>query len=327
MSSSGEPALQRGRAFGLTIDADFGVDGLLPRVDGAALPAVALRLSDDAAIERAWPAREATPIAEDWIGGRAGVPDRTIDAHPEAGYRLYARYFGLCVISPDGGRVLCAPPPVASWRWQRFLTGRALPIAALLRGYEVLHAGAVTIDGGAVALAGPTGAGKTSLTLALMRQGAGFLTDDVLAVESRDEGLLAHPGIGVANVRAGDHERAGTAAGDALGALLGRTGRSKLHYAVRSVAEPLPLRALYFLERGAGGGAATIRHLAAPEPPRLLASTFVSQVRPPGRIASLLDVCARVSASVPTFAVAMGAGEDATTLADRLSAHAAEVVA
>jgi hypothetical protein len=319
--------MHRGRAFGLAIDSDFGVDGLLPPRDGAALPAVALRLTDEGAIASAWRPRQSTRVAEEWVGVRGGDPDRTIDASAELGYRLYARYFGLCLIARDGSRLLCAPPPVASWRWQRFLTGRALPIAALLRGYELLHAGAVAVDGGVVAMVGPTGAGKTSLTLHLVPQRAGFFTDDVLVIEATEGGLLAHPGIGVANVRAREHERLGAAARGVLGELLGRTGRDKLHYAVSTVVEPMPLRALYFLRPGAERGIATIRGIHTPEPLRLLTSTFISQIRPPERLASLLDVCARLSASVPMFEVAMGAGEEAAALAARLRAHVAAEVA
>jgi hypothetical protein len=320
LSFSGEPATRRGSAFGLSLDADFEVDGLLPAPDGTALPKVVLRLSDEAAIAKVWRPDEATRLSAERAGGGSG-PDRTIDAHPTLGYRLYARYFGLCLISPDGGRVLSAPPPVASWRWQRFLTGRGLPIAALLRGYEVLHAGAVAVDGGVVGIVGATGAGKTSLTLQLVLQQAQFVTDDVLVLEAVDDGLLAHPGIGVVNVRAAEHERLGAAARAMLGELLGRTGRDKLHYAMSAVAEPLPLTALYFLRPGAERGVATIRELRTPEPVRLLASTFVTQVRPPERLASLVDACARLAASVPMFEIAMGTREDAAELAARLRAH------
>lgn len=327
MSSNPEPATRRGSAFGLSLDADFEVDGLQPASGGTPLPEVVLRLSDEAAIAAAWRPDQATRLSTERAGGGA-APDRTIDAHPRLGYRLYARYFGLCLIAPDGGRLQCAPPPVASWRWQRFLTGRGLPIAALLRGYEVLHAGAVAVDGGVVGIVGGTGAGKTSLTLHLVLEQAQFVTDDVLVLQAADDGLLAYPGIGVMNVRAAEHERLEAAARATLGQLLGMTGRDKLHYAMSAVAEPLPLTALYFLRPGAERGIATIRALRAPEPVRLLSSTFVTQIRPPERLATLVDVCARLAASVRMFEVAMGGCEDAAALAGRLRAHmAAEVVA
>jgi hypothetical protein len=224
-------------------------------------------------------------------------------------------------VARDGSEVLCAPPPVASWRWQRFLAGRGLPIAALLRGHEVLHAGAVAAGGGVVAFVGPSGAGKSSLTVRLVLAGAQFFADDVLAVDATDARVLAHPGIGVANLRGGERERLGTAGDRVLGELLGATGRDRLHYAVEVAGEPLPLRALYFLRPPSGAGAATIRRLPAPDPRRLLTSTFVSQVRPPERLASLLDTCARLAAAVPMFEIELGAEEGAGELAERLWSH------
>jgi hypothetical protein len=44
-------------------------------------------------------------------------------------------------------------------------------------------------------------------------------------------------------------------------------------------------------------------------------------VRPPEHLARLLDVCARLAASIPIFDVALGHDEDAAALAGRLRAH------
>ena len=71
---------------------------------------------------------------------------------------------------------------------------------------------------------------------------------------------------------------------------------------------------------------ATIRPVAAPEPLRLLASTFVRDIRGPAELASLLDASARLSAHVPMFDVVMGTAEDAAALAVRLSGHIAAQV-
>jgi hypothetical protein len=311
LASAPEPR-QRGCAFGLDVESEVPVHGLGAPLDG--LPRVRLRLGDEADVARRWRPAEARRVG-------AGAPDRTIDVHAELGYRLYARYFGLCLVARDGSEVLCAPPPVASWRWQRFLAGRGLPIAALLRGREVLHAGAVAIGGGVVGLVGPSGAGKSSLTIRLVLGGARFFADDVLTIDATDAALLVHPGIAVASLRSGERERLGIGGDAVLGELLGSSGRHRLHYAMEIAAEPEPLRALYFLQPQSGGGAATIRALPAPDPRRLLTSTFVSQVRPPDRLASLLDTCARLAADVPMFEVAMGGDEDSAALAERLWSH------
>jgi hypothetical protein len=309
----------RGTAFGLTVKADFAIPGLRPGTSN--LPVARLILGDEADLARAWHGAEtrSTRISEERFG--SGEPDRTIDADPELGYRLFARYFGSCLVSPDGARLLCVPPPVASWRWQRFLVGRCLPLAAMLHGYEVFHAGAVEIDGAVVAVAGASGAGKTSLTLHLVFQGAHFFTDDVLVLEARAEDLVAHPGFGVVNVRDAEDERLGGRERAALGVPLGTTGRDKRHYAVTPVTGPRHLRALYFLSPGSGFHEAAIVRLPAPEPQRLLTSAFIHEVRSPEHLARLLDVCARLSATVPMFEVLVGDDEDAAALAARLSEH------
>jgi hypothetical protein len=315
-SSSAEP---RGSAFGLDIAADFALPGLPPPCAAPGLPQVALRLVDDAHVGRIWPAVDVTRISQEAVAG--GEPDRTVDVHPAAGYRLFARDFGLCVIAQGADRLLCAPPPVPSWRWQRFLVGRCLPLASLLRGYEVIHAGAVAVNGGVAAIAGPRGAGKTSLTLHLMLRGARLYTDDVLALNTTDDGVIAYPGFGVLNVRRGEHARLSAGQRERLGAALGETAGQKVHVEAAPAREPLPLRAVFLLAPAAGRRGSTLRPLIAPDPRRLLGSAFVHETRSPPQLARLLEVCARVSELVPVVEVRRGAGEDAATLASRLDAY------
>ncbi|MEJ7583168.1 MAG: hypothetical protein WKF43_03595 [Acidimicrobiales bacterium] len=51
-----------------------------------------------------------------------------------------------------------------------------------------LHAGGVVVEEGAVLLPGASGAGKTTLTTALLEAGAGFLSDDMVFLRSRAGG-------------------------------------------------------------------------------------------------------------------------------------------
>jgi len=62
-------------------------------------------------------------------------------------------------------------------------------------GYPNLHASAVVIDGQAIAFLGTSGAGKSTMSAALARRGAAFLTDDVLRIDvCADGAILAHVG-------------------------------------------------------------------------------------------------------------------------------------
>jgi len=58
----------------------------------------------------------------------------------------------------------------------------------------VLHASCVAIRGRAVLLTGPSGSGKSDLTLRLIDRGARLVGDDGVVVEARGERLYARPG-------------------------------------------------------------------------------------------------------------------------------------
>ena len=145
----------------------------------------------------------------------------------------------------DGSHVTCVPAPDGDWTFTRYLIGQVLPFAALLQGLEVFHASAVELDGSVVALAGGTGVGKSTLALNLHLGGAGYVTDDVVAVELRDGEVLAHRGLSVVKVR--------RAASDLVdSALLGSPALShphELRYLIDAVETPLPLGTFCILER------------------------------------------------------------------------------
>jgi hypothetical protein len=76
------------------------------------------------------------------------------------------------------------------------LLGRVIAFAAHADGHLALHASAVCIDGRAVALLGPKGAGKSTLALSLVRRGARLITDDTLIVRFNEQGApWAAPGL------------------------------------------------------------------------------------------------------------------------------------
>lgn len=310
----------RTHAFGVGLSLSFPAPGL-PRGPGAEdLPQAVLELAGEEAINRAWSPREPDRLLEETFEGDG--PDRTIDFDQELGYRLYARHFGAAVISPDGARVRCAPPPVAEWRWQRFLVGRVLPWTALLRGREVFHASAVRLEDRAVALVAPTGGGKTSLAIQLVLRGAGFITDDVLAVERTEDGVAAHPGAALVAIRDEERDRVDPESWERLGRVLGSEG--KTYVEVDREPRSLPLGAVYFL--GAHEGEAGMIQ-GGVDARDLLGSTFISSVASPMRLTSLLEICSVISATVPAFRVSLGDGIDAETLAGIVLEHAQGVVA
>jgi hypothetical protein len=304
----------RARAFGLEIDSSLDAPGLPAAIGEPAGPPTRLDLAPEDEIDRDWPASGAERVLEERFDD--GAPARTIDVDPELGYRLYARHFGLARITPGGEQVTCAPPPSQAWSWQRFLVGRILPWASVLRGYEAFHASAVAVGGRVVAFIGPTGAGKTSLALRLVALGADFVTDDVLAVDNPGAVLRAHPGASIASVRPAEREAIPKESWDRLGTVLGHSGKTYLQ--LPTLERPLPLAAIYFLDEGTGPAVET---LAAPDPRLLLASTFVLGVQTPARLMNQLDVCAAIARNVAAFRLRVTSESDAGTLSEAVSAH------
>jgi hypothetical protein len=213
-----------------------------------------------------------------------------IDSHPQAGYLIWGERRGSYLLSPDGLRLRCAPGCCPRAEWERFLVGQVLPFAALVSGLEIFHASAVVLDGCTIAFTGPSGAGKTSVALAACRRGAGFLADDVLALEARANELMAQPGTPLAGVDHGEARRLAEA-GESLGEeVLGADAREQL-VRIEGAVAPAPLEALFFLDRRSQGTGEP-RFEPAADARMLLASTFNFVLDTPQRMRGLLDVCA-----------------------------------
>jgi hypothetical protein len=74
-----------------------------------------------------------------------------------------------------------------------YLLGPILGFVLGLRGTHCLHASVVSIEGKAVALLGPAGAGKSTTAAAFAKRGHSVLSDDVAAVLDQDNRFLIQP--------------------------------------------------------------------------------------------------------------------------------------
>jgi hypothetical protein len=225
-------------AYGLALHSTFELPGMRPTgVEG--LPALALELVSPAELLDVWSGADGPPA---WRGRLSDGVDLSIERGRDgdtllvhgshASHRLDASMQTLAV-SPR------CPGPA----WQRALLTKVLPIVSIMRGYEALHAGAVDSPWGAVAVAAPTGTGKTTLALELMRRGWPLLSDDVLALAATPHGVVAFPGVPQMNV-----SRTAPEVGRTLAQLA-----DERWIAVRDAArEPCPVCAIVLLERGRG---------------------------------------------------------------------------
>jgi hypothetical protein len=235
-----------------------------------------------------------------------------------AGYLVYAPGFGRILIAPDGTELLCDPEPGSS-EWSTLLPAQALPLAATLRGFEVLHASGVVLGERATLLAGPSGAGKSSLAAALLRRGGALLSDDTVTLESREGTLIAHPGAGLLQLQPDEHDRLSTRERAVLGA--GETFLDKQRYNPSTIASATPFGELFLLERATHGP--PLEQIEAVDPFALLASTFNLSVRTPERLARHLDLAVALAATERIYRLRIQPGVDATQLAEIVHEHLA----
>ena len=301
-------------AFGLDVRGDFAAPGLAPGpVAPPGAPIVRIRILSGREHAGAWPLDRCERLLHWRLEGGATV--MTIDRDPQLGYRLHALDQGTYVVAADGTTIACLPPAAEPWMWQRFLIGQVLPLAAVLNGYEALHASAVAVDGRAVAFAADSGVGKTSLALNLVLRGARFLTDDVTAISLRDGHPTVHPGPGLTNLRREEDACLGPRR-----ALLGNVIGSdpyELRLALRRDPEPAPLAALYLLERIADGTAPRFEEIVDIGFATLMSLRYTRFLSTPERLRRQLDVYGAIADGVRVFRLSVPSAVGA----DELSAH------
>jgi hypothetical protein len=182
-------------AFGMDLRSEFPLPGMTPRTPSA-VRSLSLQLTEPAALLEQWSGDERTAR---WRGLLGDGHELSIWRGPACdllfgyGERAYFR------LDPSANHLECAPTG-AGRGWRRTLLARILPNVRLAHGFEALHASAVVSPHGVIAITGPSGAGKTSLALELMRRGMSLLGDDVLMLSSGPTGVLGHPATPHMNV-------------------------------------------------------------------------------------------------------------------------------
>ena len=102
------------------------------------------------------------------------------------GMYLYWHQIGTILIS-NGSEIIIDPiPNFEERRLRLFILGAAIGTLLHQRGYTVLHASAVAINGNAVVFTADKGRGKSTMAAALHARGYDLIADDVVAINFND---------------------------------------------------------------------------------------------------------------------------------------------
>jgi hypothetical protein len=318
---SGNGDAWSGRAFGLSLAGDLSLEGVVTSKHERR-PDTRLRRVPRSTVDRLWrDAHPSTLLERRLVDGRVGL---SVQRDPDVGFRVWAPRHGCYLVAPDGSDVAAAPPAGAAWRWERLMLAQVLPLAAALRGLEILHASAVEIAGHAVAFLGGSGVGKTTLAARIVARGARLVTDDVLAVDVANEAVRAHRGGAVARI---DPRELRTMTGDerrGLGPVRARA--EKWHVTPALASDELPLGLTYHLVRRPEVDDVEIVWVRPYDPALLLGSAFLSYLVGPERLRRQLDVCAAIADTTPLYQVQIGQGSTSADVSEAVLAHASSAL-
>jgi hypothetical protein len=243
----------------------------------------------------------------------------TLDFEHAAGARVWGLERGSFFVEPGGSRIRCHPDEVEPWQWRRFLVGQVLPLAALLHGFEILHASAVVVGGEALVLTGSSRSGKTSVAARLVLDDALFLTDDVVALEQAEDAVLAHPGTPMLGLRHDERSLWPESDLNRLGVVIAERATEQLVVPASLATDPYPVAGVYLLDRSPTSGPLAIEQV--PDPRYLLASSFNNVLRTSGRLIRMLDVHGALSRSAGVYRVSMPDQATATDVAAAVADH------
>ena len=232
------------RLFGLTVSSGFGLPGLVAIHDRRP-PIATVDLVERSVVEAAF---SGPPVMDiELVLGDGRTVDVVLGRRADR-LLTYGRQ-AVFHVGPKGETVLCAPADLESRGWQKVLLDTVLGTAALAHGYEALHAGAVVLESGVVAIASSSGGGKSTLCAELVARGAGLFADDLVFLERRRGGIMAHPGPPLMTLPAE------WSADGRLGAeVLDVDARESWIALPRAVDKPAPLLAVLVLDRYHGAG-------------------------------------------------------------------------
>jgi len=221
------------------------------------------------------------------------------------------------------GREILVDPehPIEEERLRAFLLGPVFSLLLVQRGHFPLHASAVAIQGRAVAIAAPSGGGKSTTAAALLARGHRLLADDVTALRLDGATPLVLPGYPFLKLTEESLRRLGRSP-DGLPRVHPEEDRYLFRPEGAFRGEPIPLSKIYLLDQSPPVG---VERIEAQEAFRavVLHCHRLGLLRNTLGAAGLMARSTRIAGSVPVyrFRVRYDA-ESPHDVAGRVEAHA-----
>lgn len=234
-------------AFGLSLAADWPIQGLIPHHSAALGPDIRVSLHRGPAFSDRGAVEDIYYVSDDAEpGGPALRVWRSADG---SCFRLLYADNTQFLVTGTGNDVRVISPDESTLEdTATYLLGPVLGFAMRLRGVTCLHASVVAVGGHAIAIAGPAGAGKSTAAAGFSAMGHAVLSDDIAALADHDGTVFVQPAFPQLRLWP-DSVAMLYGAPDALPPLtptwdkraLSLTGDGAFHQ------RPLPLRAVYVL--------------------------------------------------------------------------------
>jgi len=155
----------------------------------------------------------AAPAFQVWkaAGSSAGTEFRRLDG---GRFLITVPSIADFILDGDGAGVRCIPAASGGSAWLGVYVHQVMPLLLSLRGDQVFHGAAIALEERAVAILGPSGRGKSTLTTAFARRGHPFLSDDCLHLDMSGSRVQVHPHAN--HVRLWEDSAAALGGGDAV---------------------------------------------------------------------------------------------------------------
>jgi hypothetical protein len=249
------------------------------------------------------------PPEGDWLHhwpGAGGDPDLSL-ARTERGLLLRFPDLADFLVAPDLGHLEAWPAPeMDAATLRRLLLDQVLPRLLAHRESLVLHAGAVSVDGRAVAFLADTGGGKSTLAGSFYAAGYPLLTDDSLVITVEGgvpRACPTYPGLRLSPPAAA----ALFPSSPTGGPMARRSRKDRAALGEEGPQGPVELAAVYLLrpessedeKKGVRARAMTVRDACM----ALVQHSFLLDPTDVALASGLLDVAASVAAKCPAFAL------------------------